>query len=239
MTSKNGRSPLGFLPDGFRAALPLLLPTAAIGISFGLVAGPQFGAIPAMVMSALVWSGTAQFAASTAIASGGGAVLAATTGLLANARFLPMGFAIAPSMTSGPARRAAVGALVADASFILGHRFDGTFDIRAIAWAAVPQYVGWVGGTIVGVLGAGILPDPGLLGLDALFPVFYLSLLLPELRAPRGGKVDPTASSGRRRTLAVAGVAAVVTLALTPVVPAGIPVLAAAAVALVGLRRPR
>ena len=92
---------------------------------------------------------------------------------------------------------------------------------------------------MIGVLGAGVLPDPGLLGLDALFPVFYLSLLLPELRPPKDADADPADRSGRRQALAVAGIAAVVTLVLTPLVPPGIPVLAAAAVALIGLRRPR
>ncbi len=216
-------------PPGLRAALPLLLPTAAIGISFGLVAGPEFGAVPAVVMSALVWSGTAQFAVLSAFSSGGGVLLGATTGLLANTRFIPMGFAIAPSMTSGPVRRAAVGALLADASFVIGHRPDGRFDLRAIAWAAPPQYVGWVGGTLIGVLGADVLGDPRTFGLDVLFPVFYLSLLLPELRAEHD----------RARPIVVALLAAVVTLVLTPVAPAGVPVLAAAAVALIGLRRAR
>ena len=213
------------LPPGLRAALPLLLPTAAVGVSFGLVAGPEFGAVPTVVMSALVWSGTAQFASLSVL--GGGLALATTTGLLANARFIPMGFAIAPSVTGGPLRRAAVGGLLADASFVIARREDGRFDPAAVIWAWPPQYVGWVGGTIGGVLGAGALGDPRVLGLDVLFPVFYLSLLLPEVR------------QDRRRPIAVAVIAAAVTLALTPIAPPGVPVLAAAAAALLGLRRPR
>lgn len=213
-------------PEGLRAALPLLLPTAAVGLSFGLVAGPVIGPVPTVVMSALVWSGTAQFAAVTVLS--GGPLLAVAAGLLANTRFLPMGFAIAPSMTGGPVRRVLQGALLADASFVIGHRAHGRFDLSAIRWAAAPQYVGWVGGTIAGVLGADLLGDPRLLGLDALFPVFYLSLLVPELRR-----------SGGRTPIVVALVAAAVTLALTPIAPPGVPVLAAALVALIGLRRSR
>lgn len=213
-------------PDGFRAALPLLLPTAAVGLSFGLVAGPVIGPVATIVMSGLVWSGTAQFAAITML--GSGPLLAIATGLLANTRFLPMGFAVAPSMTGKPVKRALQGALLADASFVIAHRADGQFDLSAITWAAPPQYVGWVGGTIAGVLGAHLLGDPHTLGLDVLFPVFYLSLLLPEVRRDSG----PT-------PVVVALVAAAVTLALTPITPPGVPVLAAATVALVGLRKPR
>lgn len=60
-------------------------------------------------MSALVWSGAAQFAVLSALVGGAGAGLAAATGLLANLRYLLMSFAIAPSICSGPAPRAGVG----------------------------------------------------------------------------------------------------------------------------------
>jgi predicted branched-subunit amino acid permease len=42
-----------------RPSLPLALPTAAIGLTFGLLAAPIIGVPAAVVMSALVWSGTA------------------------------------------------------------------------------------------------------------------------------------------------------------------------------------
>jgi predicted branched-subunit amino acid permease len=230
--------------------MPLALPIAAVGMSFGLLAGPLLGAIPSILMSAVVWSGTAQFAALSILTSGGGTALAASAGLLANTRFLPMGFAIAPSMTGGPLRRLLRGALLADASFVIGHRGGGRFDISAVAWAAPVQYVTWVGGTIVGVAGATAIGDPARWGLDVLFPVFYLSLLLPDLfpehiqagghrarrqadRANRG-----RASSRNLRPIIVAVLAAGITLVLTPVAPPGVPVLVAATAALIGLRPP-
>ena len=94
-----------------------------------------------------------------------------------------------------------------------------------VVWSAPLQYVGWVGGTAAGVAGASLFADPGRFGLDVLFPVFYLGLLLPELRGPSRG-------------LVVAGLSALVALVLVPLVPEGIPVLAAAATALLGLREP-
>ena len=210
---------------GLRGSAPLLLPTAAIGLTFGLVAAPVFGTVPALLMSALVWSGTAQFAALSVISGGGNVGLAAITGLLANARYLPMGFGIAPSLHTGKARNAATGVLLADASFAIAHRQEGDFDTSALVWSAPVQYVGWVGGTAVGVAGATIAADPTRLGLDVLFPVFYLSLLLPEVR-------------GSRRAIATALLSAAVTVVLTPVAPPGVPVLAASAAALIGLLRP-
>ena len=237
-------------PEGLRASVPIALPVAAVGMSFGLLAAPLLGALPSVVMSAVVWSGTAQFAALSILTSGGGTALAAGTGLLANTRFLPMGFAIAPSMKGGPLRRLLTGALLADASFVIGHRGGGRFDISAIAWAAPLQYLPWIGGTVVGVLGARAIGDPARWGLDVLFPVFYLSLLLPDLfperfqggsrRARRGTDGGHgSAAPQNLRPIIVAVVAAAITLALTPVAPPGVPVLVAAAAALIGLRAPR
>ena len=208
-----------------RASAPLLLPTAALGVTFGLLASPLIGALPALVMSAIVWSGTAQFGAVSVLAGGGGVSLAMGTGLLANARFLPMGFALAPSLSGSELHRAGTGALMVDASFALAHQGEGRFDPVTVVWAAPLQYAGWVGGTAAGVAGASMLADPGRLGLDVLFAVFYIGLLLPELR-------------GSARRLVVAALSAVVALVLIPIVPAGIPVLAAAATALLGLKEP-
>lgn len=203
-----------------------MVPTAAVGVSFGVLAAAKFGVLATVVMSAVVWSGTGQFAALNTITSGAGIGLAAFTGLLANTRFLPMGFAIAPSLTGRALRRAATGATLADASFVIGHRGEGRFDVAAVVWAAPLQYLAWVGGTIAGAVGASLISDPNALGLDVLFPVFYLSLLLPELRG-----------RGRNRARVAAAVATVLTIAATPFAPPGIAVLVASTAALIGLRR--
>lgn len=213
-------------PEGLRASLPTVIPTAAVAISFGLLAAPALGVPATVAMSMLVWSGTAQFAALSVLSGGGGAVLAAATGLLANARFVPMGFAIAPSVQGGARRRLTTGALLADASFAIGHRGHGRFDIDALRWAAPAQWTAWLSGTVIGALGAGLIGDPDRFGLDVLFPIFYLSLLLPAVRGPQS-----------RRSRVVGLSAAVVTLALIPLAPVGVPVLVAAAAALLGLRR--
>ena len=61
---------------GIRAGMPLVLPTFAGGISFGVLAQPVMGSIAPVVMSLIVFSGAAQFAALTVLTAGGGAVAA-------------------------------------------------------------------------------------------------------------------------------------------------------------------
>ena len=85
---------------GVRAGLPLVLPTFAIGISFGVLAQPVMGSVAPVVMSLIVFSGAAQFAALTVLMAGGGAVAAIAAGMLMNGRWLPMGLAVTGPTTA-------------------------------------------------------------------------------------------------------------------------------------------
>ena len=211
------------LSDGIRAGLPLVLPTFAIGTSFGVLAEPAIGAVAAIVMSVVVFAGAAQFASVSILAAGGSLASAASAGLLINTRFLPMGLAVAPALRGGPPRRAVEAQTMVDASWAIANRGDGTFDRQLMMGATIPQAVGWWGGTIIGAVAGSLLGDPATLGLDALFPAFYLALLAEELHD--------------RTSLASALLGAAIALALVPFTPPGIPVVAASLGALLGLRR--
>jgi 4-azaleucine resistance transporter AzlC len=207
--------------QGFKAGLAFAVPTFALGASFGVLAEPQMGAVAAIAMSILVFAGAAQFASVTVLAAGGGIASAVTAGLLINARFLPMGFALAPALRGGPLRRAAEGQAMVDASWALANQGDGRFDRELMLGATIPQAACWWAGTALGALGGSLLGDPQALGLDAMFPAFYLALLVGEMDL--------------RRTLPSALLGAVIALCLVPFAPPGIPVVAASAAALLGL----
>ena len=210
------------LRDGLRAGRPLVLPTLLLGVSFGVLARSLgWGVVAPLVCSLVVFSGSAQFAIVSVLGGGGGALPAVLAAALVNARFLPMGLALGPSLPGGRWRRALEGQAVVDASWALAAGGDGRFSRPLLFGATLPQFVAWQVGTVLGVFGGDVIGDPERLGLDAVFPAFFLALLLPELR--------------NRRAIAAAALAAVVTLALIPVAPAGLPVVAAAGAALLGL----
>jgi predicted branched-subunit amino acid permease len=211
------------LRTGLRAGLPLVLPTFAGGISFGVLAQPVMGSIAPVVMSLIVFSGAAQFAALTVLTAGGGAVAAIAAGMAMNGRWLPMGLAVGPYLTGGPLKRTAQSLALVDASFALSSRGDGTYDRGVLIGATLPQALAWTGGTLAGVLGGALIADPGSLGMDAMFPAFFAVLLAGEAR--------------RRLPMAAAATGAVIALVLMPFAPPGVPVLAATAAALIGLRR--
>ncbi|MCU1692820.1 MAG: AzlC family protein [Frankiales bacterium] len=214
------------LPDRFRTGLRDGVPFAAasflLSFSFGAVAtGAGVPAVAAVVMSAVVYAGSAQFASIAVLAAGGGVGSAVLAAALMNSRFLAMGVALGPSLPGGRLRRAVQGQAVVDSSWAMAARGDGTFDRTWMFGHSAAQYVAWVAGTTLAVVRVGV--DVQALGLDAVFPTFFLALLLAELR------------DRSRVGLALAG--AGLALALVPVSPPGVPVLVASAVALVGLRR--
>jgi predicted branched-subunit amino acid permease len=193
------------------------------GISFGVLAQPVMGSVAPIVMSLVVFSGAAQFAALTVLTAGGGALAAIAAGMLLNGRWLPMGLAVGPFLTGGPLKRTAQSLALVDTSFVLARRDDGTYDRGVLIGATLPQYIAWTGGTLAGVLGGSLLADPGTLGLDAMFPAFFAVLLAGEARG--------------RLPMAAAATGATIALVLMPFAPPGVPVLAATAAALLGLRR--
>jgi 4-azaleucine resistance transporter AzlC len=211
------------LLEGVRAGLPFGIAAGVVAVSFGVLAqGAGLSPLAAILFSAIVFAGSAQFTAISILASGGTVGAAVLAAALVNSRFLPMGAALGPSLPGGPVRRALQGQAVVDASWAIAGRGDGTFDRWLLFGSTGIQYVGWVGGTIVGALFGNVLGDPEALGLDAVYPAFFLSLLLHEI--------------GDRRSRIVALLGALIAFVLIPVAPAGVPVLAASVAALLGLR---
>jgi predicted branched-subunit amino acid permease len=209
---------------GVRAGLPFAVAGALLAASFGVLANdvgmPRWASI---AMSVLVFAGSAQIAALTIIGAGGGLGAAIGAAALMNSRFLPMGIAIGPSLPGGPVARAAQGQAIVDASWALAADGRGGFDRHLMFGSTLVQYVGWVTGTVLGVLAGSALGDPRELGIDAIFPAFFLALLIGEIR---GG-----------RSLGVAAAGALIAFVLIPITPAGVPVMVASLASLLGLIR--
>jgi predicted branched-subunit amino acid permease len=213
--------------DGMRVMLPLTPAIVAFGASFGVLAtAAGIDSLAALVMSATTFAGSAQFAVVSVLGAGGTAAAAIGAAVLLNARYAPMALAASGAFRGGPVRRLLEAQLLVDESWALSSR-NGRFDIKVLLGAGGVLYLGWNAGTAVGVLAGDSLADPATLGLDAAFPALFLALLAPLLRAD--GRV----------AIAAALIGAAIALTLTPLTPAGVPVIAATAACLVGLARRR
>ena len=179
------------------------------------------GRLGAVVMSATTFAGSAQFAATSILDTQGGIAAAIVAALMLNARYVPLSLAVASIFPGARGRRFVESQLIVDESWALSGR-SGRFEYPILIGAGLLLYLLWVGGTALGTF-AGDLLDPEAIGLDAAFPALFLALLAPYLRT--------------RRALATALVAGAITLVLIPLAPAGVPIVAAALAALIGLRR--
>jgi 4-azaleucine resistance transporter AzlC len=215
------RSPLW---AGVLAAAPLAVAFAGFGVAFGSLArAAGIGPAAAVVLSATAFAGSAQFAAVSVLAAGGSVAAAVVAAVLLNARYGPIGLSVAPVLDGPWWRRLLVGQLVVDESWAIANRGNGRFDRNRLIGAGVVLYLAWVIATAVGALGASLLADPKALGLDAAFPALFLALLWPQLR--------------ERRAAAAAALGAGIALVTLPVAPPGVPIMAAAAACLLGVRR--
>jgi predicted branched-subunit amino acid permease len=169
---------------GVRTGATLALATAALGVSFGAYATlAGWPPVASILMSALVLSGSAQFAFVTATAGGGAILVGLGAAALMNLRFVPMAAAAARSLRGGRVRRAFEGQTVVDGSWVAAQRADGTTDRELMIGATLVQWPAWIAGTAAGAL---LVPSADLLyrlGLDVVFPCFFLLLLLESLRS--------------------------------------------------------
>lgn len=211
---------------GLRAGVPFALAGGLLALSFGVLARHLgMPALAVVVMSLIVFAGSAQFAAIAIVGAGGSLGAAVVAAALMNSRFLAMGIALAPWLPGGPLRRAAQGQAVVDASWAMAMRADGSFDRHFLFGSTAVQYVSWALGTVVGVLAGTALGDVSRFGVDAIYPAFFLALLIGEAR--------------NRSAVTVALIGGAIALLLTPFTPPGVPILAASVAALAGLRGAR
>jgi predicted branched-subunit amino acid permease len=196
------------------------LATGAYGVSFGAVSvAGGLDVVQTCVLSLLVFTGASQFAFVGVVASGGAPISGAMTALLLGSRNTLYGLRLAPLLALRGRRRVAAAHLLIDESTAMAVNRDSTAAARVgFLSTGLAVFVFWNLATFAGALAGTALGDPRTYGLDAAVGGAFLALLWPRLNTPLNRLV---------------GVLAVVlALGLVPVTTAGVPVLAAATVAL-------
>jgi predicted branched-subunit amino acid permease len=201
-----------------------------VGVSFGATA--VAGGLPWWVpvaLSVLVFAGGSQIAAVGVVLGGGSPLAAVAAGAVLNTRLFPYGFAVADVVGPGEAagagqsgtrrlaliaRRLAGTHLITDESVAFALRQSDPARRRAAFWSCgAGLFAIWNVTVLLGVLAGSMIKNTSAFGLDATFPAVMLALALPTLTS--------------RSTRVAAGTGAVIAVALTPVLPAGLPLLAA------------
>ena len=212
----------GIIRDGIAVGLA----TGAYGVSFGAISiAAGLSIAQTCALSLLMFTGASQFAFVGIIGGGGSALAGAGTAVLLGSRNALYGLRLSVLLDERGARRLVASQLVIDESTGLALREPTAEASRVGFWAAgLSVFAFWNLGTLAGAIAGEVLPDPKALGLDAAVPAAFVALLAPRMRG--------------REPWAVALIAAAVAVVAVPYVPTGVPVLLAAAVAVVaGMRK--
>jgi 4-azaleucine resistance transporter AzlC len=215
------------LPGGVLRDIALTcLAVSFIGLSYGAIAvASGFPLWVPAVQSVLVLAGASEFLFIGIVAAGGSPIAAALAGVLVNARHVPYGLAL-PEVTGRGWRRILGSHVMNDESVAFALAQEDLPRKRAAYWACgLGVLICWPGGAVLGALIGGFIKNTNAFGLDAMFPAVLLALIVPALRD--------------RVTLRAAVLGAVIALAATPFLPAGLPVLLALAGVLAVIATPR
>ena len=208
-----------------RDGIAVGLDTGAYGLSFGaLGTASGLSILQTQVLSLLMFSGASQFAMVSILGSGGTWITAVSTTAMLGSRNGLYGLRISPLLKLRGWKRVVAAQITIDESTALALSRDeeayGGALTRVAFWAAgIGVYVFWNLSTLIGAVATAALGDPRQFGLDAAIVAGFAALVAPRLK-------------GREAWLVAAG-ASLLALAITPFVRPGVPVLAAAAVAII------
>ena len=209
-----------------RTALSVAFTVGLYGAAFGaagVTAG--FSILQTCMLSLLLFSGASQFAVVGIMGAGGAAISAIATATLLGFRNALYGLQMAPILKVSGIKRVLAAQITIDESTAVATLQENDADRRRGFYiTGVGVYIFWNLFTFLGALGASAIGDPAVWGLDAAVPAAFCGLIWPRLK--------------NKTHFLVSAVAITWALALTPISPAGIPIITTVILAVIfGLKR--
>jgi len=204
------------------------LTVGAYGIAFGAASvAAGFSVLQSCLLSLLTFTGASQFAVVGVLGAGGSAISGIATASLLGVRNALYGVIMAPRLKVTGLKRIVAAQITIDEStaVALGQETQGENAMRKGFWyTGIGVFVFWNLFTLAGALGAQAMGDIRAFGLDSAVPAAFLGLVWPRLT----GNFERALAAG----------CALFAIALTPILPAGLPIIANAFIAIViGLKR--
>jgi predicted branched-subunit amino acid permease len=209
-----------------RTALSVAFTVGLYGAAFGaagVTAG--FSILQTCLLSILLFSGASQFAVVGIMGAGGSAVSAIATSTLLGFRNALYGLQMAPILKVKGLKRILAAQITIDESTAVATLQENDADRRRGFYiTGIGVYVFWNLFTFLGALGASAIGDPSVWGLDAAVPAAFCGLIWPRLK--------------NKTHFVVSAVAIAWALLLTPITPAGIPIITTVLLAIIfGLKK--
>jgi len=209
-----------------RTALSVAFTVGLYGAAFGaagVTAG--FSILQTCLLSILLFSGASQFAVVGIMGAGGSAVSAIATSTLLGFRNALYGLQMAPILKVKGLKRILAAQITIDESTAVATLQENDADRRRGFYiTGIGVYIFWNLFTFLGALGASAIGDPSVWGLDAAVPAAFCGLIWPRLK--------------NKTHFVVSAVAIAWALLLTPITPAGIPIITTVLLAVIfGLKK--
>ena len=196
---------------GFLALSPLWLGVAPFAVAYAVIARDVgLSVLETQALSVLVFAGSAQFSAAGLFGAGAAGVEIVLTTFMLNVRHVLYGLSLGRTVKLTGWRRTTAAYFLTDEAFgVVSARPERSFAF--LLGAELSLFVTWNLATLGGALLGAAIPDPAELGVDLVFPLAFLALLVPLLRT--------------REELAVAVGSGLVAYLLADVLPGGLPIL--------------
>ena len=170
--------------NGVKRALPIVLGYVPIGFAYGVLAGKSgISDANTLLMSLLVFAGSAQFIAVGLFASGTGPAAVILTTFVVNLRHMLMAASLAPYLSGWKKRHLAWFSFeLTDETFALHSASAGLLaDCRLEALSLnMTAQASWVVGTLLGIVASGLIGDVKPLGLDYALAAMFIGLLVGQ-----------------------------------------------------------
>ncbi len=197
---------------GFKAIIPLYLGVIPFALAYAVTARASgLGILETQALSVLVFAGASQFSAAPLLGAGANGLAIILTTFLLNVRHLLYGISVARALPNMTLKQRII------AAYFLTDEAFGTFlasgvrDYRFLLGACLSLFASWNAFTLVGALASSLVPDPVALGIDLVFPLSFLAILMPLLKT--------------KTEWIVAGGSSLLALVLVPRLPSGLGIL--------------
>lgn len=173
---------------GVKRAIPIVLGYIPIGFAYGVLAGKSgLSETNTLLMSLIVFAGSAQFIAVGLFASGTGPAAVILTTFIVNLRHLLMAASLAPNLSGWKKRYLAFFSFqLTDETFALhSSTADKLNRCRPEALSLnMTAQISWVAGTGFGLVASGLIGDVKPLGLDYALSAMFIGLLVGQCGSP-------------------------------------------------------
>jgi predicted branched-subunit amino acid permease len=168
--------------NGFKRMFPLYLGVVPFAVAFAVTArAAGLSVWETQALSLFVFAGSSQFSAAQMFAAGAGGPAIILTTFLLNVRHALYGMSLARILKLNPGQRALGAYFLTDEAYGV-FVASGSRSYAFLMGAEMSLFIAWNAFTLAGALAGALLPDPTSLGVDFVFPLSFLALLLPLLR---------------------------------------------------------